>query len=61
MKKILIMVVILMGIFASVFGLAGCSEKAYGEENKVKFSKFSQKERIDYVRKYLLDKERVKK
>lgn len=56
MKKILIMVVLLMGIFASVFGLAGCSGKAYGEENKVKFSKFSQKERIDYVRKYLLDK-----
>lgn len=56
MKKILIMVVLLMGIFASVFGLAGCSGKAHSEENKVKFSKFSQQERIDYVRKYLSDK-----
>lgn len=55
MKKKLIKVVIIMGLFALILGFGGCSKKQNTTENKVKFSSYSQQERQDYIRKYLLE------
>lgn len=60
MKKILIRVVLMMGMFAFVLSNAGCSKKPETVENEVEFSTYTQQERKDYVSKYLTDNYKIK-
>ena len=52
----LVKVVLVMGVFAIIFGSAGCAKYPNKIESKVKLSAYTQQERQDYVRNYLQQK-----
>lgn len=42
-----------MGLFTFIFGILGCNKQTAPLENEVKFSKYSQQARKDYINEYL--------
>lgn len=52
----LVKVVLVMGLFAFIFGTAGCTKYPNKIESEVKFSTYTQQERQDYVRNHLQQK-----
>lgn len=55
MKSLLVRVILIMGLFSFIFGCLGCSKGSNSVKDEIKFSSFSDEEKMDYVRHFFKD------
>lgn len=55
MKSLFVRVILIMGLFSFILGCLGCSKGKDSVEDEIKFSNFSDKEKVDYVKSFFKD------